>query len=859
MRRLELLRPVLRRLVRNPEGVVLAILTLALGIGASTAMFTVVHGVLLQPLPYPESDRLAGVWHTGTGAFFDELKQSEGSYLTYRTHARTVEEIAVVREETVALSGAGAPDRIPVALATPSLLRVLGIEPVVGRGFTEEEGLPGAEPVALLTSGLWSRRFGSDPDVLGRRIDIDGVAHTVVGVLPPGIAFPAPEVEAWLPLTIDPARADTGNFSLYGVARLRAGVDPARVERELDALVTRIPEEHPEGGVTAQDLERVGLSAWVRPLRDDVVGEAGQVLWPLFGGFGIIFLIACGNVANLFLVRAEGRRRETAVRAALGAGRWRTAGELLAEALLLALLAGAAGVVLATIGVEALKAFAPERVPRLEEIGVGPPALAFAAGASGLSALLLGTLPALRSAASDPAGWLAGGARRRSTGRRWPGAADLLVAGQVGLALVLLAGSGLMVRSHAALSAVDPGFRARDVLSFRLVLPESRYGEPALRADRIREILERLEAVPGVEEAAATSELPLGGRLSVFGHRPEGLELRPDQPPPMLAAFQVTPRLFETLGIPLRAGRGLEDADAEDLRRVAVVNRAAAERLWPGQSAVGRRLTSSLRDEDARWFEVVGVVGDVRARALQWEPEMAVYYPLARPGAEGAVVPEGVWVVLRTAVPPLSVAPAVRGAVWELDPELPVADVRSMEQVVARATARSRFLLLLLLAGAVVGVVLGAVGLYGVVSYAVVQRTREIGVRMAVGARRGQVRAMVLRRSGAVAVAGSALGLVGAAMATRALEAVLYGVAPGDPLTLAGAAALLLAATLAAADAPARRAAAVDPVVCLGAEERGAGRRGRGRAAGSRTGNAMRGGRPSSPALGLRLTPPAPG
>lgn len=834
MDRLAALRPTVRRLLRRPEGVILSLLTLGLGVGVSAALYTVVHDVLLQPLPYAEADRLVGVSHTATGMFVDEFELSEGSYLTFAESSRTFDAIALVEQEQVGLTGEGAPERISVASVTPSLLSVLRLDPVVGRGFTADEGRPGAEPPVLLGADLWVRRFGADPEIVGRRVELDGEPRTVVGVLPATVDLPAPEVDAWLPMVIDPAAPDTGNFSHQALGRLRPGVGVEEAERELDALVPRIAELHPGGGLTPADLDRIGLATRVRPLREVVVGEVGEVLWPLFGGCAILLLIACGNVTNLMLVRTQGRSREIAVRSALGAGRWRVAGDLIAEAFLLAVGGGVVGVAFGMAGVELLQLVGPDRLPRLHEVSFGLPALGFTLVVTLLSALLFSALPVLRHGAAGAGDSLAEslseGARGASAGRRRLRAADLLVVGQIALALVLLAGSGLMVRSYWALSRVDPGFEADGVLTFRIAVPAARYGGPEERGRTVEELLERLRGLPGVDKVAATDYLPLGGELSAFAHRPEGWPEGSNEMPPMLASFDVTPEYFSTLGIAFEEGNTFERFDVGAARRVVVVNRSAAEELWPRERAVGKRMAlgggssgggtpeEASSDGEVPWFTVIGVVEDVRNRTLDWEAEMAVYYPFVVRGSEELRAPENVSVVVRASVPPSSLFEAVRSAVWELDPEMPVAELRTMDALVARSTARTRFVTLLLLLGAAVGLILGTVGLYGVVSYAVARRTREYGVRIAVGARRHQVRTLVLLRAGRLALVGLVVGVAGAILAARGLEALLFGVTPTDPATLALAALVLATVVLLAADAPARRAASVDPVVSLRSE-----------------------------------------
>ncbi len=810
------LRTATRKLRRKPAFTLLAVLTLALGIGANAAIFSVVNAVLLRPLPYPDSERLVGVWHTAPGLGIPQFEHSDATYLLYRRANRVFDELGIYRQGTVNLTGGETPERLDSAAVSASVLPVLGTAPALGRGFRETEEQPGAEPVAILSHDLWQRRFGAEREVLGRTIRVDGVARTIVGVMPAGFRFPAPETRLWLPLAVDPVNTNVGNFNYLAVARLRPGVGAADAAADLTSLIPRLPEEYGDGDVTAGMLENARMAAMVHPLRDDVVGDVGGVLWILLGSVGVILLIACANVANLFLVRAEGRQQELAVRTALGASRGDTAFAFLAESTVLSLAGGALGLVFAGAGVRLLLALSPD-IPRLEEIGVDGAVLGFTLALSLAAGLLFGAAPALRSV-PDPGAALKEGGRGAAAGRGRR-VRDLLVVSQIALALVLLIGCTLMVRSFHRLRQVDPGFEGSRVLTLRLSLPEAEYDTAADRAGFYQRALERIRALPGVEAAGAVSRLPLTGGGSNSAHTFEDHPLEPDEVPPILATRWASPGYFETLGIPLLAGRAFEDADHRQLRRHVVVSAALAERFWPGESALGKRLSHGLPHDDD-WSVVVGVAGSVRDDGLESDPVAAIYYPLATPPAaeeeEGeARAPRSLSFAVRTAVAPGALAADVRRAIWSLDPNLPLANVRAMEEVVAAARARTTFTLLLLSIAAGVALALGAVGLYGVIAYAVSRRTQEIGVRIALGAGRWNVGRMVLGQGLGLALAGIVLGLGGAFAATRLLRASLFEVSPTDPLTFAAVPLLLLLIALVASYLPARRASAVEPLEAL--------------------------------------------
>jgi len=818
-----MIRETFRKLRRSPGFTLLALFTLAVALGANIAVFSLVHGILIQPLPYPEADRLAGVWLLAPGLAPDSFKLSEATYLLSREADELFDELGISRRMRVNVLGDGEPERLEAARVTPSVLSVLSLKPRLGRTFTEAEQRPGGPPVTILSHELWQRRFGGDPDVVGKTLTVDGVAREIVGVTPLRFDYPAPEVALWIPFVIDPAAPDVGNFSYTAVARLRAGVTFERATAGLTQAVLGLPERFP-GEITREMMERIGLQAEVHPLKEDVVENVGEVLWVLLGTVGLILLIACANVANLFLVRAEERTGEVAVRAALGAGRGQLSGGFLIESTTLGLLAGGLGVALAEGALRVLRAYPPENLPRLAEIGLTGPVLWFALGISLAAGLLFGLVPVARLRLDRLAVVLKEGGRAATEGRERHRLRGALVVAQVALALVLLAGSGLMVRTWLELRNVEPGFRPRGALTLRLSLPAADYPEATATAGFYQTLLERVRALPGVTEAGAAAALPLGPS-SRSGTTFEDHPLEPDEIPPLIRNTLVTADYFEAMGIPLLAGRTFEPADAVRRTGAAVVSRTLAERFWPGESPLGKRLRGW--DDEGRgdpWFTVVGVVGDVRSEGLDREPPAEIFYPVLGPLRERDAGPEEPWtarsmdLVLRTEGDPMALTEAVRASIRELDPNMPVVDVELLERKLDASLARTAFTLVMLLLAAAVALLLGTVGLYGVIAYAVARRRRELGVRMALGARRWDVGRLVIRQSLVLGAIGVALGLVAAVATLRLLETLLYGVDAADPLTLAPASAALLAISGAAAWLPAHRAASTEPQEILRGE-----------------------------------------
>jgi len=814
---LDRLRRLARRLRARPAFTAVAVLTLALGLGANTSIFTLVNGILIRPLPYPESERLVDLWHSAPGIGIDQFNQSYGSYSLYREHARSFEDVALYDDDVFNLTGEGPPERLTVARVSSSLFPVLRVEPALGRAFTEEDDRPGSERrVVILGHGLWQRHFGGDPGVLGRDLRLDGEPWEVVGVMPPGFDFPQEGTELWIPHPIDPEKLGELNFSYNATARLRPGVTVEEATAELEQLLPRLPEVHP-GEMTPRMLEDTRMRAYATSLRDDVVGAVEEVLWILVAAVGFVLLIACANVANLFLVRAEGRQRELAVRAALGASRRSLAGSFLAEALALSLLGGVVGVGLAWAAVTGLKTLAPGNLPRLAEVRLDPTVLLFTLGLSLLAGLAFGSLPAARLAGGKLLAALKEGGRGGSSGRGSRLARNGLVVLQVALALVLLVASGLLLRTFQKLRHVDPGFATEGVLTLRLSLPVSEYPELGDLARFYARLEEGLEALPGVERAGFIRNLPLTDGDTNPALMVEDFPLDPGELPPVVRANYASPGYFEAMQIPLFEGRLFDTHDLQRSSDEVVLSRALARRVWPDQSPLGKRVRRGLNEEDAGpWLTVVGVVGDVRDDSLQGEPVELVYFPLV--GAEPAHsewVLRAMSVAVRTAGAPEALAESVRRTVWNLDSDLPVVNLRTTAEITAGAMARTTFAMLLLGVAAVVAMVLGTVGIYGVVSYLVSQRTREVGVRMALGADRPRVRWMVVGEGIRLTAAGVGLGLLGALGAGRVLAAVLFEVSVFDPLTYGGVVLALIGVTLTACYLPAHRAASVPPMEAL--------------------------------------------
>jgi len=803
----------MRRLAHRPAFTGVAVLTLALGIGANAAIYSVIRGVLLLPLPYADPGRVAVVVNTRPGE--NQSWISEPEALEYREGVSGFEHFAVWSNGTANIaSGSGDPERVVSASVSAGMFDVLGVPPAAGRYFTEEEWRRGGPPVVVLGYGLWQRRFGADPDIIGTDVIVNGNARTVVGVLPRGVKLPldyettaATELYVPLPLQRDSLLGERGSHYLFGVARLRDGATLERANAELETITRRWVED---GVIHAQ----AQLGAEARPLADVVVGGVRPMLFVLAGAVGFVLLIACANVANLLLARAEERRREIAVRASLGASRVRILTQLLVESGMLALFGGVLGVIIAVFGVRALVGLDAAGIPRIDEIRIDGAVLAFAAFASLAAAVLFGALPSLQLSRPDLNTDLREGGRGSTGSRTRQRFRRTLVVAQLALSVVLLIGAGLMIRTFAALRRIDLGFDDTRVLTAELTLPLRDY-EDAVRVESFfAGVIEELRATPGVERAAAGRLLPLTGEIGDWTITLEDRPYRPEENPN--GDWQiVTDGYFETMGIRLLEGRLFDRRDRRGAPPVAVVNRTMAETYWPGGRALGSRFHLGT-SPDRPWITIVGVVDDVRHNAAAEGPRTEMYLPHAQWSEASLTSPRRTMVlVAKTAGDPLLLVPALRDIVRRRDPAVPLSAVRTLENIVADEFSGTRFTMLLLAIFAAVALTLAAVGVYGVISYGVAQRSHEIGIRMALGATRGDVLRLVVGGGAALAATGIVLGVGGAFAVSRLLESIVYGVDPLDPVTFAAVPALLAGIGLTACWLPARRAASIPPGTAL--------------------------------------------
>ena len=797
----------LRQLLRSPGFAIVTVLTLTLAIGATTAIFSVVDGILFRPLPYEEPEELVRIWsdYTRRGGPADEWPNFPNLW-NLREQGRSFEALGIWAGGGGTLTGRGPAERVSGTSVDHHLLAgVLRVEPVLGRGFLPEDDRPGAPGTAILSHGFWQRRFGGDAGILGETLVLNGQPYTIIGVM--GEDFRpsfADGTDLWTPLRMDiTAHAcGRGNACLFGMARLAEGVDLEAARREGDDLGRRFEEEDPEANA--------GLRWNFQPLQADLVADARTGLLVLLGAALCMLLIACVNEANLLLARGTSRRSELAVRSALGAGQGRIVAQLLTESVLLALIGGAVGVGVTYALTDVLVALAPAGTPRIDEVAVNGRVLGFAAGATLLAGLLFGLFPALRGSGNHLLDALREGGRG-DTGSGGARARQALVVAQVALALVLLVGSGLLIRSFENLRSVELGFDPEGVLAFQVSLPAADYENAAALRAFHSAVHERLTALPGVSSVGATGSLPLAGFNGDMGFTIEG---RPVPPPGTSQAVwyrEVTPPLLQTLRIAIVRGRGIEAGDDEQAPRVVVVNEALARRYFPDFDPIGQRLNFNDPDEPI-WWEIVGVAGDVKHFGIRGEARDALYIPFSQ------MATRTMFYALRSDRDLTALAAEVRGALSELDPNLAAARLEPFATYAGDAVAPDRFVTMLLLLFAAVAMTLAAVGLYGVVSYQVNGRLREMGVRMALGARGGEVAALVVRRSLAVVAIGLLIGLAGALSLTRFMESLLFEISATDPLTFVAVAAVLTAAATLAAALPARRAAAVDPVEVLRAE-----------------------------------------
>ena len=813
------LRQALRRLGRAPGFTLLTLLTVAIGVGANTAIFSVVDAVLLRPLPYPDSDRLITLIHRAPGLNLDELPSCPSMYLLYRDENRTFEASGVWDEGRSTVQLPDSAEQVDSIQVTHGVLDALGVPPYQGRWFTREDDSPSSPETVILSHAYWQRRYGPGRDALGDRLVVNGEPREVIGIMPAGFRIADRRADLYLPRRYEESEVRLGQFGMNGVARLREGVTMERASADIERMIPMLWERFapPEGFDLGMFLS-AGIEPNLRTLKQEVVGDVGAVLWVLMGAIGLVLLIACANVANLLLVRAEGRRHELTIRAALGAGWGRIARDLLVESLLLAAIGGALGLPLAHFALRILRSLEPAGFPRLEEIGLDLNALLFSIAVSLAAGLLFGAIPILRYSRPQTATALRAGGRTLSHSRDQHRARSALVVAQVALALVLLVSSGLMIRTFQALREVDPGFsKPESVQTFRAPISPAEAPEPDDLSRVQQRIAERLAALPGVESVGVSSSVTLDGWESWDPIFVEGRDYGAGEIPPLRRFRFIGPGYAETIGQPLLAGRTFDWEDVLERRPVVLVSENTARELFGDvASALGRRVRDNAADP---WREIVGVLGDERADGLEQDAPTMVYWPVVTVYGENSRFSRSAVYTLRSQRAGLvAFSDEIRETVRAVNPNIPVANLQTLGEIHRRALGRTSFTLTLLGVAGGMALLLGLVGIYGVISYSVSQRTREIGVRMALGAERESVTRLFIGHGLALAAAGVGVGLVAAAAAMRLLATLLFGVEPVDPLTYGVAALGLAAATVTASYFPARRATQVDPASALRAD-----------------------------------------
>ena len=812
----------LRRLFKSPVFALTAILTVGAAIGANALIFSVVNGVILKPLPYAHPETLVGAWLTAPGVMQGPLQQSAATYFMLRENGQSFEDIGVWQTSTATITGRGEPEQVEVLYVTDGTLPVLGIKPALGRIFTKEDDLPNGPNVVLISHRYWQRAFGGSPSAIGQTLMFNGAAREVVGVLPEDFRFLRANPLVIHPQKIDRATIHAAGFNYQGIARLKPGVSIAQANADVERLLPSLTERFPlPPGFTKKMFDDARFGSMVRPLDADVVGDIGNMLWILLGTVGLVLLVACANVANLFLVRAEARQQELAIRMALGAEARRVAWQLMSESLLVALLGGLLGIALAYGGIQLLLYLQPAQLPRLNEITLDPIVLLFTLGISLFAGLLFGAIPILKYARPHMAAALKDSSRGSSEGRERHRARNTLVVAQVALAAILLVASGLMVRTFIAIRDVPPGFRnPESILTMRISIPTPVVSDPAQTARTHEQIVRKLEAIGGVESVGVTSEITMGGNNN---NDPVWVEDFPQLDtgiPPLRRHKYIADGYFTTMGNPVIAGRGITWNDVHTWANVALVSENLAREWWGEPSkAIGKRIRRSTKSP---WYEIVGVVGNERQDGATKPAPTIVYWTMLngdKTDPRGIFVQRSLAYVIRS---PRLQDPGFLGevqqAVWSVYPNLPLARVRTMLQVYNESMAQTQFVLVILGIAASVTLLLGLVGIYGVIAYIVSQRRREVGIRMALGAQGESVQRIFVTRGLTLAAAGLAIGLIGAAAMMRLLSSFLFGVNPFDPLTYAAVTAGLGLVALVATWLPARQATRIDPMLALRAE-----------------------------------------
>jgi putative ABC transport system permease protein len=792
-----------RVLLKNPGFAAVAVIALALGIGANSAIFSVVNTVLLRPLPYRNPDRVVMVFEDNSKLGYPRDTPAPANYIDWRDQNKVFDAMAAMAEVSLNLTGDGEPERLDGHRVSASFFPVLGVDPQLGRRFSSEEDQPGQNRVVILSHALWQRRFAGDASIVGKTITLNGAGFQVVGVMPAGFQFPTREDQFWMPIAFTPQQAARrGSHYLQVVARLKDGVTLQQAQAEMSAIAGRLQQQYPQSNTD--------VGATVVPLQEQLVGNIKPALLVLLGAVGFVLLVACANVANLLLARAAARQKEIATRIALGASRLRLVRQFLTESVLLASVGGVVGLLLSLWGVRVLKAFIPDTISQAKEISIDVKVLVFTLLVSLLTGLVFGLAPALQATKFNLNETLKEGGRDSSSNNRGNRIRAALVVAEVAISLVLLVGAGLLINSFLRLRSVDPGFRTENLLTMNVVLTPLKYPDLARRSAFYTEMLRRVEAVPGVRAATVASQIPLTQQGDSSGLLFEG---RPDPPAgqPNLAAIRVVaPHYFQALGIRLLRGRGLTDQDRADSPTVAVISETMARRYWPGEDPLNKRFSFGKPESDADLVTVVGIAGDVRQFGLDKDVKPQVYMSYQQ---TDGFLPR--YLIVSTSVEPRSVASSVRGAVWEVDRDQPVSDISTMEDVLSESLARQRFSTILLGVFGAVALVLAAVGIYGLMSYSVAQRTHEIGIRMALGARPRDVLKLAVGQGLKLVLVGVAVGALVALALTRVMASLLYGVSATDPVTFITISLVLVGVALLASFVPARRATKVDPLVAL--------------------------------------------
>ena len=793
-----------RMLVKSPGFAVVTILALALGIGANSAIFTVVSAVLLRPLPYPAPDRLMMLWTYNPRQGYNKDVSAYPNFDDWRRQSASFEGMSAYFGANFTLTQAGDPAQIGGAIVTPGFFETLGVAPALGRTFGAREGAAGGARVAILSHALWQTRFGGDPAIVGRTVMLNSVSHEVLGVMPASFAHPE-TAAVWTPLApserLVPLMQSRTSYWLQVIGRLKPWIDRRAAQSEMDMIASALERQYPDANA--------GIGVRLVPMHEEIVGDVRQPLLILFGTAVLVLLIACANVANLLLARAASRQRELAIRTALGAGRRRLIAQLLTESLVLATVGGAAGLLLAAWGIQALPSLAPSNLPRLTGVRIDTSVILYTSLASLVTGLVFGAAPALQSAAATAGEFLKERGRAESQGARGRRLRAAVAIAEVAVALVLVIGAGLLVRSFFAMNKVDLGFDARGILAVRVELPRARYSQDAQITAFFNDLASRLRALPGVQSIGLGSSIvraPQSSTLSVHGRTAQDPNVRNLAVP----YDSVTPEFFTTLRIPLRRGRLFTSADGPATQRVVVVNESLARRFFPDDDALGKRVTyDDPTDAQARWLTIVGIVADTRRGGVDREPRAELYYPLTQ------LPDRRMYVLVRTSGDPLALVRPAQAQVWAIDSNQPTASVRSVEAILADAQANRRFTTLLLGLFSIVALALAAIGIYGVIAYSTAQRVQEIGIRMALGASRTNVLTSVLKEAVVIGVVGLALGMAAALALTRFLSGLLFGVGARDPMTFVALPLGLLLVAVLAALIPATRAVRVNPLVAL--------------------------------------------